>query len=53
MNQPMTHFALVALLIVGLIGCAADAPLPPRPSLCDQYFSPNRHNRGAGRTERR
>ncbi len=26
MNQPMTHFALAALLIVGLIGCAADSP---------------------------
>ena len=26
MNQPMTHFALAALLIVGLMGCAADSP---------------------------
>ena len=26
MNQPMTHFALAALLIVGLMGCAADNP---------------------------
>lgn len=26
MNQPLTHFALATLLIVGLMGCAADSP---------------------------
>jgi uncharacterized protein YdeI (BOF family) len=26
MNQPLTHYALAALLIVGLMGCATDSP---------------------------